>query len=587
MTNLIERGSIVLIESETGSGKTEAAIMHGLRLYEAGAVDGIYFALPTRTSAVQIHGRVERAVKAAFGGRENAPPVVLAVPGYFRVDEQEGQPLPMHEVRWDENVGLRGWAAENSKRFLAAGFAIGTIDQALMSVLCIKHAHMRAASITRSLLVIDEVHASDEYMSVLSAELVRRHVACGGHVLLMSATLGAEAAARYFGGGVPSMADAVSLPYPLIRWRTGGATQSMNPDEYGNGKKASKTVVVDSLPIVADDNAIAQLAARAARDGAKVLVIRNTVDGCVRVRRLLAGMVPPDLLFAVNGVSTCHHGRFAPEDRRLLDGAVEHYFGRKRPDAGMALVATQTVEQSIDIDADILITDACPMDVLLQRIGRLHRHSRDNRPPGYRDPRCIVLFPHNGLMPLTKRAAFGIGMERAYSDVRIVELTRRKLEATPVLIIPGMNRELVEAAVHPEARGALDAEDPGWLAHGAKVFGQQIGERTTAVNGLIHVDVSFSNSDMVRTWKDDARLSTRLGLDSVTVNLEAGPVPSSPFGNRIRQLTIPRWMVPAGLEDDDVEMIEQDDGGFTFRAGDRFYRYDADGLGRLQDREDS
>ena len=134
-------GSVVLLESETGSGKTEAAIAHGMRLYRAGAVDGMFFALPTRTSGVQMHRRLYDAVTRAFGGA--APPVLLAVPGYMRVDEQNAVLLRGHRALWDDRAGgqdwlARGWFAENSKRYLAAPIAAGTIDQVLLSVLRVK-----------------------------------------------------------------------------------------------------------------------------------------------------------------------------------------------------------------------------------------------------------------------------------------------------------------------------------------------------------------------------------------------------------------------------------------------------------------
>ncbi|WP_370877859.1 hypothetical protein [Xanthobacter agilis] len=104
----------------------------------------------------------------------------------------------------------------------------------------------------------------------------------------------------------------------------------------------------------------------------------------------LAGHDPA--LFRVDGLSTLHHGRFSAGDRRLLDRAVENAIGRERPDGPVILVGTQTLEQSLDIDADLLITDLAPIDVLLQRLGRLHRHER-SRPSPFTAARAIVLVP--------------------------------------------------------------------------------------------------------------------------------------------------------------------------------------------------
>ena len=141
---------LMVLEAETGSGKTEAAYARFLRLFHAGEVDGMYFALPTRTAATQIHARITTATERAFPVRESRPPVLLAVPRYLRVDDMSGRLLPGFEVLWDEDVGeryrYRGWAAESSKRFLAGSIVVGTIDQALMSALQVPHAHLRAAA---------------------------------------------------------------------------------------------------------------------------------------------------------------------------------------------------------------------------------------------------------------------------------------------------------------------------------------------------------------------------------------------------------------------------------------------------------
>lgn len=412
-------GSVVIIESETGSGKTEAALGHALTLYRAGEIDGVYFALPTRTSGVQIHRRMSCAVLAAFGG-EHAPPVLLAVPGYQRPADTSPTLLCDPSVRWDENlsaptVRAREWFSENSKRYLAAPFAAGTIDQLLMSALKNKHAHMRAASLSRSLLIIDEVHASDAYMTRVTAEVVRRHVNAGGHVLLMSATLGAEAARLYIGGSLPTLREASDLAYPLIRfWDEGSPhlVQVMISDqEHPQGR--TKSVRMVPLELAENNVAVAELAAKHVLAGARVLVIRNTVASCVETRRILATLLPSARVFTVgsNNIGAPHHGRFAAADRVLLDEAVEREFGKERPSGGLVLVATQTVEQSLDIDADVLITDLCPMDVLLQRIGRLHRHLRDgspgnlpSRPPGYEHAVCVVICP-KAILPLTEKAA--------------------------------------------------------------------------------------------------------------------------------------------------------------------------------------
>ena len=167
---------------------------------------------------------------------------------------------------------------------------------------------------------------------------------------------------------------------------------------------------------------VAQRALHAARAGAKVLVVRNTVQYAVDTQQTVEKLMAQDesdLLYTCRGVLTLHHGRFAREDRLVLDKAVEEQIGKDRPPGGRIIVGTQTLEQSLDIDADLLITDLCPMDVLLQRIGRLHRHRRDNRPADYTTPLCIVLMPKgDDLSPLLSKGPGRNGLGTARIRLR-------------------------------------------------------------------------------------------------------------------------------------------------------------------------
>lgn len=186
--------SLLVLEAETGSGKTEAALWRFAELFRAGKVDGLYFALPTRVAATQIFERVKCFRNNVFPP-DARPAVVLAVPGQMRVDEAEGARLPDFDVQWsDDGDRAARWAAEHPKRYLTAPIAVGTIDQALLGSVRVKHAHLRAVSLLDKLLVVDEVHASDAYMERLLANLLRFHVRAGGQALLLSATLGAGGA---------------------------------------------------------------------------------------------------------------------------------------------------------------------------------------------------------------------------------------------------------------------------------------------------------------------------------------------------------------------------------------------------------
>ena len=175
---------LLILESETGSGKTEAAVMRFAELWRAGLVDGLYFALPTRAAAAQLHTRVDGALKRLFPA-EAGLETVLAIPGYLRAGDAGGWRVGKFEVKWADDPGdgrhLARWSAESARKFLGATAAVGTVDQALLAGLKIKWAHFRGSALARSLLVVDEVHASDAYMTEILRAVIQSHLDIGGH----------------------------------------------------------------------------------------------------------------------------------------------------------------------------------------------------------------------------------------------------------------------------------------------------------------------------------------------------------------------------------------------------------------------
>ncbi|MDE2993989.1 MAG: CRISPR-associated helicase Cas3' [Chloroflexota bacterium] len=586
---------LVIIESETGSGKTEAALWRFAKMYERQLVDGLYFALPTRAAAVQLHRRVTSFILNMLSG-DYQPEPVLAVPGYVRAGDFAGRHLPDYKVLWDDHPNdatrNRRWAAESAKRFLAAQIAVGTVDQAMLGALQVKNAHMRAACLARNLLVVDEVHASDTYMSVVLEQLLAAHLGAGGYALLMSATLGSAARLRWlFRPGrtneLPSLAlnDAINTAYPAVTTLGDGREAVLAAGENDQHKE----VQITARPEMHEFASVAQRALTAARAGAKVLVVRNTVDYAINIQEAieeLAGPADAGLLFTVCGKRTLHHGRFAAADRRLLDAEVERQLGKQRPAGGHIVVGTQTLEQSLDIDADLLITDLCPVDVLLQRIGRLHRHERHDRPPGYTTPACTVLTPpDNDLSPLLKSGqnANGLGPHgHVYGSLQILEATQRLIAEHPAWRIPEMNRELVEQATHPQALDDITQEmGEDWQAHALAIQGGDIGDGQTARGVTIRRNGSFftDNRDVVFVSSDE-NIRTRLGDDRVDVALD--PPQPSPFDGpqQIDKLAVSvRWL-PPGREPEPVAPAPADD-GFEFALGERRCRYDRRGLRRF------
>ena len=585
---------LAVIESETGSGKTEAALWRFSRMYAARRVDSLYFALPTRAAAVQIHGRVKTFAKRMFADAGAPPDVVLAVPGYLRDEDAERANL-LHDYnawweRREKQPAETPWAARSAKRYLAAQIAVGSVDQAMMAALQVRHSHMRAACLSRSLLAIDEVHASDPYMRAIIEDLLAAHLGAGGYAMLMSATLGSSARRRWLSPNPRrfradsdgfSMDDAIAAPYPSVATR-GADGETV---QCAGSNERSKTVRAEARPLMGDFAAVAARALSAAERGAKVLIIRNTVGHAIDTHRALRDA----------GVRTIlHHSRYAAPDRRLLDGEVEKALGNApRADGGIVVVGTQTLEQSLDIDADLLITDLCPMDVLLQRIGRLHRHpaNDDARPEGFREAKSVILTPpFADLTPLLSQDGpklNGLGTRGfVYPDLRVSELTRRLIAESAdkgggVWEIPKMNRELVERTTHPQALSAFDGMDE-WAELRQEVEGAKFADGLTARSAVVKRDRSFLEREVVFASGVEDRIRTRLGEDDVEV--EFAPPLSSPFnGAKIAVVTIPlRWLDKDNpLPESPIAPQTAADGGFEFAIGDRRFRYDRLGLRRV------
>jgi len=579
---------LAILESETGSGKTEAALWQFKRLFEAGLVDGLYFALPTRVAATQIQKRVSDAVAAIFPANDR-PEVLLAVPGYAQVDDIKARILPGFEVQWPDGPGARfahkRWAAERPKRFLAAQIAVGTIDQALLSNLKVKHAHLRSTALMRHLLVVDEVHASDAYMTALLKSVLDVHLAAGGYAFLMSATLGSPVRDAYLNKRPihsKPINEAIQTPYPCVSWIDENGVQLQEIPENGYDKKVKHTL----CRCIDDLNAIADAALRAARGGAKVLVIRNTVSTAIATQIAVEARckAPGDtaLLFHCGNVPTLHHGRFARKDRSLIDKAVEARVGKKRSAGGAIVVGTQTLEQSLDIDADLLITDLCPMDVLLQRIGRLHRHPNSSRPEGFEVARCRVLTPADRDVSPQKGAERRHGLGRyIYEDIRVIEATWRLLEQHDVLSIPAMNRGLVERATHPKALEELaDELGEAWREDGIRIIGLMSAQHSVANLHKIWRDRPFGEDLFPDT---DETIRTRLGEDDRSVEWPDGTEPPiGPFGQPVKRLILPAHLCKGIGVDAAIQLGECRADGFRFTFGTQSFDYGRFGLRKLE-----
>ena len=324
----------------------------------------------------------------------------------------------------------------------------------------------------------------------------------------------------------------------------------------------------------------------AAAAGARVLVIRNTVGGAMAVQQALEEAAGPDspLLFRHQGVPAPHHSRFAAEDRKGLDLALEARFGPAAPVAGgVVAVTTQTAEQSLDLDADLMVSDLCPIDVLLQRLGRLHRHpARDpDRPAAHAAPALWLIAPDEATLgtwinrqgEVTGKTLLGLGW--VYSDLIALLATRRLAAERTPWRLPAINRDLVEQATHPEALRAL-AETLGgpWKSH---------WQHGAASDGAVRNLASINSLKWTKPLPPlppsatlDGVIATRLGLDTRLVELP-GQVPG-PFGLPIQTLPLPGRMAPGAAPDAVATLTSAPTGTVRFQFAGRPFLYDRLGL---------
>jgi len=342
---------VYILEAPMGMGKTEAALYAtAYRALADGHATGIYFALPTQLTSEKIHDRMN-----AFLAK------VLAEDCKFRS-------LLLHSSAWlrDTEIGEEGMPGHgwfnSSKRGLLAPFAVGTIDQALMGVMNVRHGFVRTFGLAGKVVILDEVHTYDCYTGTLLDKMVKtlRELHCT--VIILSATLTAGRRAELLAQETGEAA------YPLVSAAPAKGTISYLP--VAQTDAATVFILVKHADAEALEEAL-----RRAEQGEQVLWIENTVAESQDYFKVIAARAQAS---AENIDCGLLHSRFLRADRSVNEDRWVKAFDKegyaRRKERGRILVGTQVLEQSLDIDADFLITRMCPTDMLFQRIGRLWRH---------------------------------------------------------------------------------------------------------------------------------------------------------------------------------------------------------------------
>lgn len=451
---------VYVIEDTMGSGKTEAALWLAYRLVATGLARGLYFGLPTRVTSDRIHRRVGEFLTEVYqGGVE--PPLVHGQawlretpsvrPAWKGTGEKDGEQSPQQYVE-----AARNWFA-STRRGLLAPFAVGTVDQSLLGVVAAKWFFVRQFALAGKVVVLDEVHSYDLYTGTLISLLVQRLRELHATPVILSATLTAKQRSALLGESSPARRK--DAPYPAVTIKSGKGRARPLPIKKSPDQKPVQIKVL-AVPKFDTVSAVVAEAVRLAGQGLNVAWIRNTVRHAQEAYRALKGEKPGDA-FEIGLL----HSRFPAFQRSsypklALEELKKHHLheeqwlwmlGKPEPpraDArprGCVLVATQVVEQSVDIDADVLITDLAPTDMLLQRLGRLHRHDR-----GERGQPTVYLVVPQAIADGAKRMSAGdikgaLGrVARVYAPYVLVR-TWEQWRQREKIVLPAVIRDVLEA----------------------------------------------------------------------------------------------------------------------------------------------
>lgn len=382
----ISRGSdspgIMIIEAQMGLGKTEAALAAAEIIASKTQSGGLFFGLPTQATS---NGIFKRLAEWADSASEDGIHTIRLTHSDAELNETyleyfRNRAIINAEDEKNSNIIAHEWFSGNKKALLA-DFVVGTVDTALMAVLKQKYVTMRHIGLCGKIVVIDECHAYDAYMNKYLERLLWWLGAYKVPVILLSATLPVnrkESLLKSYLNSVRQCSVEGTSGYPMITWSDNGCAYS----NAINTNISDKSVSI--IFGITDD--IIDTVSEKIRCGGCIGIICNTVKRVQDIAVLLEQSFPEKRIIVF-------HSRFISEDRRRKENELISILGKNSTEDtrnNVIVVGSQVLEQSLDIDFDFLISEICPMDLLLQRIGRLHRHKR-NRSEPMSQAECMVL----------------------------------------------------------------------------------------------------------------------------------------------------------------------------------------------------
>lgn len=384
ISNTDEPG-IFIIEAPMGMGKTETALIAVEDLAQKTNRTGMFFGLPTQATSNGIFTRVREWLDHMEGEKS-----LRLIHGKAQLNDEFSKLPKSRNIHGEDGVGVNEWFA-GRKVSILDDFTVGTVDQILLAALKQKHLMLRHLGLSNKVVVIDEVHAYDAYMSVFLYRALRWLGAYRVPVVILSATLPIAKrnaileeymiGARLGYSRLPKPEGfETNEAYPLLTYNDGANIKQFADFETNDGIdykiiKKSKDQSEDLVGLIKENTP----------KGGVVGVMVNTVRKAQDFARQCIEAFGQDAVELL-------HSSFIATDRYKKEKNLIETIGKNgnRPDFKI-VIGTQVIEQSLDIDFDILITDLAPMDLILQRMGRLHRHEETKRPENLKNPKVYVL----------------------------------------------------------------------------------------------------------------------------------------------------------------------------------------------------
>ena len=517
----------MVIEAPMGEGKTEAALAAAEIMAVRHGCGGVCVALPTMatTDAMfqRVHGwlghlphcdRSDKSVYLAHGKarlndefqgivmRSRSPR--LNVDAWERTSRSASDKHRLNYSWEDESTFASDWMF-GRKRGLLSNFVVCTVDQVLMGALDMRHLSIRHVALANKVVVIDECHAYDSYMQEYLCRVLEWLGYWRTPVILLSATLpqaqrdgmaksylkgrkasfgrtcaddsgvgaseNSRASWRNKIGRKPNQGDGKAAQfvsvgpvpgsaYPLITYSTGDDLRYEGCDSCGKRTEVRLTLIDEK------DEPVGDLLSRLLSEGGCAGVICDTVARAQQMAECLSSAFSEDVVIL-------DHSRFVDSDRMSIEAKIRNLLGPRstvengRRPRMVVVVGTQVLEQSLDIDFDVLVTDVAPIDLLLQRLGRMHRHVRgegeSSRPYVLRVPQCFV----TGVTSWEPEPKFEPGISNVYSPASLIEslavLGLGQERRSTTVSIPEDVSSLVRLAYSDDIESSIpDVWKPAW-----------------------------------------------------------------------------------------------------------------------------